>query len=91
MTMSQRYTHLTLEERYQIKASRKAGFSNKEIAFEKELRALNEWEEKPFIDEKPIKKRILFSSSSLGWYFNRTQRQGNAIIFLRNNFNPAPT
>lgn len=34
MTMSQRYTHLTLEERYQIKASKKAGFSNKEIAFE---------------------------------------------------------
>ena len=32
--MSQHYTHLTVDERYQIKAHKKAGFSNSEIASE---------------------------------------------------------
>lgn len=32
--MSQQYTHLTIDERYQIKAYKKAGFSNNSIALE---------------------------------------------------------
>ncbi len=32
--MSQHYTHLTVDKRYQIKAHKKAGFSNTEIASE---------------------------------------------------------
>ena len=32
--MNSRYTHLTIDERYQIKAYKKAGYSNREIAKE---------------------------------------------------------
>ena len=32
--MNQRYTHLTIDERYQIKAYKKAGFSNRKIALD---------------------------------------------------------
>jgi len=32
--MNQRYTHLTVDERYQIKAYKKAGYSNREVALE---------------------------------------------------------
>ena len=34
VTMNQRYTHLTIDERYQIKAYKKAGFSNRKIALD---------------------------------------------------------
>jgi len=36
--MSQRYTHLTVDERYQIKAYKKAGFSNREFRRSQGLR-----------------------------------------------------
>lgn len=32
--MNQRYTHLTVDERYQVKAYEKVGSSNREIALE---------------------------------------------------------
>jgi len=32
--MNQRYTHLTVDERYQIKAYKKAGYFNREVALE---------------------------------------------------------
>ena len=39
--MNQRYTDLTLDERYPIKAYKKAGYSNREIAVERDLQTEN--------------------------------------------------